>query len=261
MTFKAYQLKLDWSQELPLYWFDNSPFKTHFMNSLSTRFFYGEKFFIDTMHKFKNEIVDENLNESVVEFIKQEAIHRVIHKQFDDWLIFKGYDINELTHLSTKQIDNLQRKLSNQDMLMITLCLEHLTTIFAEFFLKNPELFDQMHPHFHRLWKWHAIEEVEHKAVAYELLMTVKNKFLPRRLYSIIVTSSIFTKILLGTFMLLKHDKQLWKWRTFKDAWLFLFNLKNGFITRNIFPYLRIMKLNFSPRNIDHSKLLSGFQK
>lgn len=261
MTFKSYNLKLDWTQELPLYWFDNSPFKTHFMNSLSTRFFYGEKFFIDTMHKFKNEIVDENLNESVVEFIKQEAIHRVIHKQFDDWLIFKGYDINELTHLSTKQIDNLQRKLSNQDMLMITLCLEHLTTIFAEFFLKNPELFDQMHPHFHKLWKWHAIEEVEHKAVAHELLMSVKNKFLPRRTYSIIVTSSIFTKILIGTLVLLKHDNQLWKWKTFKDAWSFLFGLKYGFITKNIFPYLRIMRFDFSPHNIDHTALLAGYQK
>ena len=69
MTFKTFNLKLDWDQELPLYWFDNSPFKTHFMNSLSTRFFHGEKFFIDTFNKFKNDINDPQLKEQVEQTI------------------------------------------------------------------------------------------------------------------------------------------------------------------------------------------------
>jgi len=261
MIFQAYNLKLDWHQELPLYWFDKSPFKTHFMNSLSTRFFHGEKFFIDTVNKFKNDIENEQLKEEVRLFVAQELIHRSVHKQFDDWLESKGYPIVELETLSNKQIARLEQKGSKQDMLLVTICLEHLTTIFAEFYLTHPELFEQMHPHFHRLWKWHAIEEIEHKSVAYDLLESVKNKILLKRVYSLMITISIFAKILKGTFILLKHDKQLWKWNTLTDACSFLFNSNNGLIRNIVFPYLRIMNKQFNPTDIDHTALLARYQK
>jgi predicted metal-dependent hydrolase len=258
MTFEAFNLKLDWSQELPLYWFDNSPFKTHFMNSLSTRFFHGEKFFIDTVNKFKNEINDSQLKEQVEQFILQESMHRGVHRQFDKWLETKGYPIDFLEKLSDQQIAKLKNK---KDMLLVTLCLEHLTFVFAEFYLTHPEMLEQMHPHFRRIWTWHAIEEIEHKAIAHKLLNTINNKILLKRTYSLIITFSVFLKIFKGTIILLKQDNQLWRWATLKDACSFLFNLKNGIITKTVIPYLRIMKKDFSPCDIDHTELLLKYQK
>jgi predicted metal-dependent hydrolase len=261
MTFTAFNLKLDWDQELPLYWFDNSPFKTHFMNSLSTRFFHGEKFFIDTFNKFKNDITDPQLKEQVEQFILQESLHRGVHRQFDKWLESKGYPIKFLETLSDTQIAKLQSNENKERMLLVTLCLEHLTLVFAEFYLNHPELLEQMHPHFRRLWTWHAIEEIEHKTVAHDLLTSVHNKLELKRIYSVIVTLSTFAKIIKGTVILLKQDKQLWKWTTLKDAWKFLFNLKNGVLIHTVNPYLKIMNKDFTPNDIDHTLLLSKYQK
>ena len=75
MSFKSYHLEINWDDNLPVYWFDNSPFKTHLMNSLSSRFQYGEKFFIASMKRYQGEIKNPKLKQEVATFIEQEAWH------------------------------------------------------------------------------------------------------------------------------------------------------------------------------------------
>ena len=59
--FKEQPLKQDWEQELPKYYFDNSPVKTHFLNALSITFPHGERFFIDSVKNYKDRIDDEEI--------------------------------------------------------------------------------------------------------------------------------------------------------------------------------------------------------
>jgi hypothetical protein len=56
--------------------------------------------------------------------------------------------------------------------LMLTVAFEHLTAIFAHACLASDSHFKGAKPDSVRLWRWHAIEEIEHKAVAYDTFLT-----------------------------------------------------------------------------------------
>jgi predicted metal-dependent hydrolase len=256
MSFKASVPDLDWNQDLPAYWYDHSPFKTHFLNSLSLRFFYGEKFFIDTMLKFKDDIKDPELLSLVNEFIKQESIHRVVHKAHGKWLESKGYPATEIELQSQKSLEKAL-KLDKDKWLLFTVCLEHLTTVFGEHWLTNLDL-NNMHPHFRKMWIWHAVEELEHTSVATDLMQHLNKEPKHIRISSLILSFTLMYNITKGTIKLLKADKQLWKLKTLTDACRFFFSPKHG-LYKVIRPYFRIMKKDFQP--VDQSKLIMAFEK
>src|SRR3546814_7672489 len=52
--------------------------------------------------------------------------------------------------------------------LMATIALEHYTAMLAAIMLKDPAMYAGAEPEWGALWKWHAIEEIEHKGVAYD---------------------------------------------------------------------------------------------
>lgn len=261
MSFKSYNLKLDWNQDLPKHWFDNSPFKTHFMNSLSTRLTEGERFLSTTMAKFREETKNTEYEEQVKEFIIQEATHKRIHTEYNKWLDSQGYPAKELENLMVDRQRSAEEKFSKETLLYIVVCIEHFTTVFAEFFLTNPELLDQMHPHFRRIWQWHSIEELEHSSIADEIIVWKNHNIFLKRLMMTLVISSVLYNILIGTVILLKTDKQLWKWKTFKDAFLFFCNLKNGFIIKSFFSFFKYIKPNHRPMNYDYTDLIARYEK
>ena len=51
------------------------------------------------------------------------------------------------------------------------MALENFTAAFAHALLARPELLRDAPDELARLWRWHSIEEIEHKAVAYDVLM------------------------------------------------------------------------------------------
>ena len=55
--------------------------------------------------------------------------------------------------------------------LAITVALEHFTAIMAHSLLTEANPMPGTPPEMLRLWQWHAIEEVEHKAVAYDTFL------------------------------------------------------------------------------------------
>ena len=77
-------------------WHGGSAFRTAWFNSLSMLFPLGEKFFIDSVLHFKNEITDPKLLNEVRNFQAQEAIHRRQHQQYKELLCeLRGYDLEE----------------------------------------------------------------------------------------------------------------------------------------------------------------------
>jgi predicted metal-dependent hydrolase len=61
--------------------------------------------------------------------------------------------------------------------------------------------------------------------------------------------------------VLLKADKQLWKWQTLKDAGSLLFNRKNGFVSKLFIPWLGFMRRDFHPSQHDNNDLLLQYSK
>jgi predicted metal-dependent hydrolase len=257
--FKEHQLRLDWSQELPKYYFDNSPFKTHFLNSLSISFPHGEKFFIDSIKHYRDRITNLEQSAALTVFIKQENWHLYVHQQYNLWLVKQGLPVECLDELTSKTVKGVKNKLGQRGRLCVTVGIEHLTAIFAEYLLKHPKLLDSIDPHFRQVWIWHAIEEIEHKAVAMDTLNAVGGEY--RRRVLVLATMKFTWNIAKGTIILLKHDNQLYKWRTVKDACSLLFGPKNGLIPKLIAPWFKFMKKDFHPNQHDNTLLLSQFSK
>src|SRR3546814_1673082 len=52
-----------------------------------------------------------------------------------------------------------------------TCALEHFTATLAHAILSDPAHLAGAETEAQRMWRWHAIEEIEHKAVAYDTLL------------------------------------------------------------------------------------------
>ena len=76
----------DIGQSLKHDWYDNHPFKTAWFNAMSITFPLGEKFFIDSVRYYADQIDDPKLNEDIRGFCGQEGFHRRQHQRYNQAL-------------------------------------------------------------------------------------------------------------------------------------------------------------------------------
>ncbi|HEX6590538.1 MAG TPA: metal-dependent hydrolase [Moraxellaceae bacterium] len=243
---------------VPRYWADKDPVLSHFLNSLSLSFPDGEQFFVDSVRHFRDLVQDEQRQKEISGFIGQEAMHSLEHKSFNDMLKHQGY-----TELSEKAIGVAkylikmgQREYSPRTLLAMTAGLEHITAILANAILKNPELLEKMDESVRPLWMWHAIEETEHKAVAFDLYEDVSGdyKMRVRAFLSGSLGLTIFASVF--TWRFLKQDGLHRRpWKLVPGA------LTLGSLLLKIAPdYLDYLRPNFHPWDDDNSELIAQYK-
>jgi uncharacterized protein len=258
--FTAQPLRQDWSQPLPKYWLDNSPAKSHIMNAMGITFPIGEKFFIDSIRPYKDAVTDAKLLEEIKEFIKQENWHSYAHQQYNLWLEGQQLPVGKIYNDWEHIVNTAKIRYSANTQLAITICLEHITAIMAANALRNRSFYKLMHPHFEEIWRWHNVEEIEHKAVTMDIWNNINGKSSTLHLVMICVTILFWYKTLRYTIALLHADQQLWRWRNLYDAWDILF-AKNGMIRSGLRPWAQFFKKNFHPNDHDDTKLLRNYRK
>jgi predicted metal-dependent hydrolase len=255
--------KQDWSnsKDLPKYYFGGSPFKTHFLHALSSVFPHGERFFIDSIKNYKDKITDPVLKEQVNTFIKQESWHTHAHQQYNNWLRSQGFPIDSVLKRANAGMERLKRTQTKLVWLETTVAIEHLTAITSAYHLRNEQRMKSVDPQLREMWEWHMIEEIEHKAVAMDVLNTVgKIKDLKiRRVIYFNATVGSFRNWMQHTIILLKADNQLWKWRTLKDMIVYFFGPRHGLLTNIFIPWLKGFKKDFHPNDIDDTRLLEKY--
>ncbi|QIG79846.1 metal-dependent hydrolase [Stakelama tenebrarum] len=148
------------------WWLNGDPIATAFYNALSVTFPKGEGFFIDSVRRFR-EGTPPRLQAEIAAFTKQEVMHTREHVAFNRHVTGEGYDISSLEADVQEQID-LAKSRPEIASLAATMCLEHFTAILAHELLANPKHLAGADPEAGRLWRWHALEEIEHKGVAYD---------------------------------------------------------------------------------------------
>lgn len=156
-------------EKVPRYWADNSPFLTHMLNALSATFPVGERFFVESVRHYRDRITTPELKAQVSGFIGQEAMHAKEHDNYNHYARAHGIDLEAIENEIGGRIEFMKKNLAPERQLAITCALEHFTAIMAESFLTNPEMFEHMDPAMVKLWLWHAVEENEHKAVAFDV--------------------------------------------------------------------------------------------
>jgi uncharacterized protein len=148
------------------WWLNDDPVATAFYNALSVTFPKGEGYFIDSVRAFR-EGTPPRLDKEIGAFIKQEVIHTREHVAFNRHVTDQGYDIAPLEgHVDEALALTKDRpKIAN---LAATMCLEHFTAIIANQLISNPKHLAGGDQAAADMWRWHALEEIEHKGVAYD---------------------------------------------------------------------------------------------
>lgn len=173
VTILPRDLHFDMSAANSEHWLDEDPVATAIFNAMSLTFPDGERMFMDAVKAYRGELSGK-LAQDVKDFISQEAIHSREHHLLNNKIDREKYPVDEI-EAAIKERIAFAREGGPFRMLMATICLEHFTAMMAELMtVANTDdvpLFSKTDPALERLWRWHAMEETEHKAVAYDVFL------------------------------------------------------------------------------------------
>lgn len=240
------------------YWVAGDPFLTSFFNAFSLVFPAGERFFMDSVRAFRDQLRDPALLDAVRGFMAQESLHSQKHAAFNAALARFGIDAAATHRFVEEDIRARKARRTPLENLAVTCALEHFTALLADSWLKNDALRAEVDEELRALWTWHAIEEVEHKAVAYDVYSAVGGDY-ATRVRMMAVTTLAF---MLGTALLqrelLRKDNLHNDLRTLTRGFFRLWGPR-GMLTRLIPGYLRYYLPGFHPSQHDQSALLARF--
>lgn len=163
--------KLD--QGLPRFWNGGDPYKTRFFDAMSLTFPIGERYFISTVRAYRDDIKDPKLAAEVKDFIRQEAQHGMVHAQFNDMLAEQGMAVRWTERFLDRKFKWQSHRWSKAFNLSYTAAAEHMTAMMCTTFVQRPDIFKNADQRMAAIYAWHSIEEIEHKAVAFDVLTKV----------------------------------------------------------------------------------------
>ncbi len=249
--------QMNWSQNLPRFWYGESVFVTHYFNAMSLMFPIGEKFFIDSLKRHFDHHEKSELTSSVKNFIAQESWHSKAHTDFNKFLADLNLPAVACEQRLARRAEDWKARHNSMEWLAATVCYEHMTTTMAREILLHQGNCKDMHPYFASLWRWHAMEELEHKAVAFDLYHKVHGGYWLRT----VMMAKIFHRMNVDIFMnlidLLRADGKLWSPKIWLEGFRFLFGFKFGIFWRTGYDTLTFFHPKFHPDQVDDSKLLA----
>lgn len=241
-------------------WHAHGPQVTHFFNALSVFFPEGERFFIASVRNYGNRTTDPGLKQAVIAFIGQEAMHSREHESYNRLLQDTGMPVQEMESLVVGVL-GLVRTLTPQSwQLATTLALEHQTAIIADLLLSNPDLLAGSDAAFRRLWQWHALEETEHKAVAYDVWNEAVGAgsvpYLVRSAGMLFSTLTLWTLVVVFSIRMIETDPATRRQpRGYIDLANFLLG-KQGMFRTSLPAWLSYFQRSFHPWQHDNRQLL-----
>ena len=240
------------------WWLNNDPVATAWHNALSATFPRGEAFFIEAV-KAHREGAGPKLEAEIRAFIRQEINHTREHIAFNRAAVDAGYDLNAIDQRVAANLELTKNRPAILN-LAVTMALEHYTAMMAQEFLANPQHFAGAEPETAAMWRWHAVEEIEHKGVAYDTWLhatkdwTRYRRWKVKSLMMLIVTMNFIRNRWQDTIELLRQDGLTgWKVKA-KLAW---YLVGTPGVLRRIFPaWLSYFLPGFHPWNHDDRALI-----
>lgn len=244
------KLEIDLAQGFERHWYGGDAFLSQYHNALSMSFPVGEQSFIDAVRDCAKLLPQTPghalLREAAAQFIGQEATHRHIHALYNAHLETQGL-VNRWQHWATARIDYAKKRGAQPiHFLAVTAAYEHLTAVLADYLLRHNDTLDSADPKMQTLWRWHAAEETEHRAVAYDLYQALKGSYRWRirwYLYAVFVFSVDST---CQTVLNLWHDGTLFRPGTWWSAAKFFWG-RNGAAWHCAKPLLAYFRRDFHP--------------
>lgn len=245
---------------VPRDWCNGDPFATTFLAALSLLFPDGERFFMEAVKAARPAVRDPALRAQIAGFLGQEAMHGRAHRALDRMLVDHGYDMAPQIEDGVRRfLASVRRAISPASQLASTCALEHFTALLAEALLRDPALRDEIDPAIRPVWLWHALEESEHKAVAYDVYAAAGHGY-PRRAITMVATTVVFFAVTAAVHARLMARRgilhQPWRWaRGLTRMWL-----SPGYLRRLVPGYVAYFAPRFHPDDRDTRALLEAWR-
>jgi uncharacterized protein len=254
------KLDIDLSKGFDRHWFGGNAFRSQYYNALSMSFPVGEQLFIDAVKAGLDLLPDTPthtaLRSQCKDFIAQEATHRHIHTQYNSVLASQGLR-NHIEPRIMRRYTFVQRWATAYSNLAATAAYEHYTAVFAEITLARAAMMAPAEPALRKLWCWHALEETEHKAVAFDLYRAIGGG------YALRAVGFIYASLLFGldsmrqTTNNLWHDGSFFKLSTTRQMLQFFWGRPSrggGWFWLSVGPLLNYLRPSFHPWQHNNSQ-------
>jgi predicted metal-dependent hydrolase len=242
----------------PRYWHSDSPCLTHFFTAMSVLFPAGETFFIDSVRCFDAEIADPELREQIRGFVGQEGQHSHHHRAYDRLMAAGGLPVQRYERFTEKILGWVRRWTPAKAQLALTVTLEHFTAVFAHLILTEPRFTKGMHATVRPLWLWHAVEETEHKAVAFDVYQQVSGSYWLRALMMGRVIFGFPFGITLLHVLLLWADREHVQLHDLTRGFRFVWG-PGGFFRSALPELVRFFRRDFHPWQQDNRELIHAW--
>lgn len=245
----------------PRWWMGGDPVVTAWYNSLSATFPRGEAFFVESVKAFRDG-APPRLAKEIRAFIAQEVNHSREHVAFNRAAIEAGYDLSDIDRMVGEWIAAARTRPAIVS-LAATIALEHFTAMMAHEFLKRPRYLAGADPESAALWRWHAVEEIEHKGVAYDTFLHATRgwsrwkRWKLKSLVMLLVTRDFIHNRIRDALSLLAQDG-VTGWRVKARLLAYLF-WSPGVLRRLIPAWLSYFMPGFHPWNHDDRALIAGY--
>jgi hypothetical protein len=260
------------------HWVFNSSVATNFINSMHIVFPEGEKFFVRSVRKYAKQLKDEQLKKDVIAFCGQEGIHAREHQNF--WEIMETQDLDpqvyakflkttafsgkfSIENTLIKVSDFFQKGLGDKMALSLTTALEHYTAIMANALFHEPFAnTDNIEPRMLELLHWHASEEIEHKAVCFDVLNEVDGNYYVRVSGMVLASIMLWGYIGMGQIYFIAKDKDKSIIKMPFEIYMLIDKVIFGEIGKNLSKHLLdYFKRDFHPNQINDQYLVDNFFK
>ena len=243
-------------------WLGGDRIATAVFNALSLTFPDGERMFMDAVRHYKPMLSDALLEEANA-FIAQEAIHTREHVSLNKVMDGGHYPLEKIRAHIKKDIE-FAASLGPMTQLAATISLEHFTAMLGDSIMIDTTMLDAAPQDVRRLWQWHALEETEHKAVAFDVFNVATAEWSNLRRYITRVRAMVFTTIQF-TMNITSYSSQLLqadgmsRGRATASVMWFLFG-KPAFFRKGMRGYWNWYKPGFHPWQHDNRALLDTWR-
>lgn len=201
--------------DIPRHWLPDNEVVSSLLNAYTILVPANEAFYIRTLNACMPHVASDALRGRCQAFIRQEAQHGVAHKRYWDNLDAQGYTYRGFERTVDRVVfRTMDRYAPLWLRVSLVSCVEHINAFLGYEFLSQSILVEA-DPSVRDLMEWHFAEEIEHRAVAFDLLQAIAPRYAVR-LLGALTTTTLFYALMIGmATSLLAQDRLVWR----KASW------------------------------------------
>lgn len=243
------------------FWHNGQDIYTYHFNAVALFLPLLENLVVLSLKNARKENLPLNLKAQLNSLIAQEALHGSEFHRFNQRTISQHYPL-ETKQVKMRFFRAIARGIhafSSTFHYGFSAAGEHITAISSDLFLRQPSLFKDVEPTYSAIWRWHCIEEIEHKTVAYDVFEALNGNYFVRILTMIMITFQFSLSYVKPIFAMMRKDRNhlslSFYYRAFKFYWA-----KEGICRKLFKPYLDYYKPSFHPKEHDNLALIEQWK-